>query len=266
MKTPEEYFDIRKEDGCTIYEWRESARLIVAGLIVIALFVKSFVKTFIDHAAPPYVFIITMALGLVVLIFFWVYDRFRLVIDKEGVFVARGLPLFLGSDPGTRYLKKDFEALYTKSPSNFNNFDFGNDTTIICLQLKSNKKIRLTNALLNEHANFLIDELKVFFIFSDQPTPVNLKMGPKVLLAWAIIVAAGAATPRLLEVGEYALEKQSDAMRMASGLLGMSFLFWILTSSDAIFKEGELSQSHKILLFVACLVPTALILGYLYLL
>ena len=85
MKTPEEYFDIRKEDGCTIYEWRESARLIVAGLIVIALFVKSFVKTFIDHAAPPYVFIITMALGLVVLIFFWVYDRFRLVIDKEGV-------------------------------------------------------------------------------------------------------------------------------------------------------------------------------------
>ncbi|MEQ8474676.1 hypothetical protein [Fulvivirga sp.] len=266
MKPPEEYFQIRKQGSHTIYEWRENARLIVASLMVIALLIMAFVKTFIEHAVPLYVFIITLALGLVVIIFFRVYDRFRLAFDTEGVFVARGISLFLGSGLGTCYHKKDFEALYTKSPSNFNNFDFGNDTKIICLQLKNNRRIRLTNALLNEYADFLIDEMKVFFLFSEKPTPINLKMVPKLFLIWAIAVITGVVTPRLLEVGEYALEKQSGAMRVASGLLGMVFIIWILTSTDAIFKEKELSQLHKTLIFVLCLIPTALVLGYIYLL
>ncbi len=40
-------------------------------------------------------------------------------------------------------------------------------------------------------------------------------------------------------------EWQTNAMRVASGLLGMSFIFWILTVTDAIFKEGELTQELR---------------------
>lgn len=266
MKSPEEYFSIRKEASCTIYEWQEKARFFVTGLIGISLLVVSFVKTFIDRTVPLYIFIITTAVVMAVLIFFWVYDQFRLAIDKDGLSVARGAGVFFGSGPGTRYFKKDFMALYTKSPSNFSNFDFGNDMKSIYLQLNNARTIRLTNGLLDERANFLIDELKVFFIFSNRPIPVNLKIGPKLLLAWAITVLVGVATPRLLEVGEYALEKQSNGMRVAAGVLGMSFIFWILTSTDAILKEGELSSGNKYLLYGACLVPTVLILAYLYVL
>ncbi|MEQ8303034.1 MAG: hypothetical protein RIB47_06555 [Cyclobacteriaceae bacterium] len=265
MKPPEEYFKIRKEGEYTVYEWQDNARMMVAGLIGIGLVVMSFVKTFIDHAAPGYIFFITAALVIAVLMFFWIHDRFSLSIGKDGLYVARGASVYLGSGLGRQYLKSDFNALYTKSPSNFNNFDFGNDLRIICLQIKSGRTVRLTNALVDERAEFLITELKTFFIFSNKPTPASLKMGPKLMVAWAICVVVGAITPRLLEVGEYAIEKQSNAMRVASGLLGMSFIFWILTATDAIFKEGELTQGHKVILFVGCFVPTALILGYLYL-
>ncbi|MEQ8423983.1 MAG: hypothetical protein RIA63_04685, partial [Cyclobacteriaceae bacterium] len=121
MKSPEEYFNIKKEDKYTIYEWRDSARLTVAGLIAIGLLVMSFIKTFIDQAVPPYIFMITFVLALAILLIFWVYDRFRLVVGNEEIFVSRGAHLLLGAGLGTRYLKKDFESLYIKSPSNFNN-------------------------------------------------------------------------------------------------------------------------------------------------
>ncbi|MGB4972009.1 MAG: hypothetical protein WBO32_05085, partial [Cyclobacteriaceae bacterium] len=90
-------------------------------------------------------------------------------------------------------------------------------------------------------------------------------LAPKLLLTLAVMVFAGSVTPRLMEVGESAMEEQSNAMRFVLGLLGMGIIFFAMTITDDIFNNGELTTAHKVFLFVTGLSITSAILYYMYL-
>ncbi|MEQ8302002.1 MAG: hypothetical protein RIB47_01330 [Cyclobacteriaceae bacterium] len=266
MKDPGSYFNTRKENGHYIYEWFSSARAGLVSVAAIILIVTSFVSAFIDHTVPVYLFFIACFVGISIATFFFIYDRFRLVINEEGIYVARGPMAFFSKSYGKLYAKKDIEKCFMVSPWDY--FSEGNViiiTPTLYALLKNGRKIKLTGSLAEDNAKYLRKEIKAFLPFGDNPKRPPLTTLPKLLIALVLIVVAGSISPRLLEVGEYAIEKQSNAMRFASGLLSMGFGYWIVTATHLLFQKGELSSSQRIMLFIASFILTAGVLYYLYL-
>lgn len=265
MKDPEDYFNYRKEGEYHVYEWVDSTRTILIGMLSFALLATSFVRTFIDKTMYVQVYIVFCIVAIAIVSFFWVYDRFRITINKEEIFVARGLMVYLGNAKGKQYLRKDISTFYKVSPWDYSDNNFVFDTTIIYAFLNNRKRIRITNQLSDEYGKYLIQEIKIFMPFGARPERPPFTLAPKLLLTLAIMVFAGSVTPRLMEVGDSAMEEQSNAMRFVLGLLGMGIIFFAMTITDDIFKRGEISTAHKIFLFITGLSITSAILYYMYL-
>ncbi|MEQ8362888.1 MAG: hypothetical protein RH948_08470 [Cyclobacteriaceae bacterium] len=265
MKDPEDYFNYRKEGEHHVYEWVASGRSFVSGFITISFVAIFFVKAFIDKTADVHSYLIVSAVAIAITLFFWIYDRFKITINKEEIFVARGSTVFFGNGRGTRYLKKDIGTFYSRSPWDYSDLNFVSGGKIIYIFLNDRQRIKITDELTDEYANYLIDDIKKFMPFGDRPERLPLASSLKHLFMMAVIVFTGAVTPRLNEVGEYASEKQSNPMRFVEGLLGMGFMFFILTmASDKFLGNNQLTTSRKILLFICSTVLTSAILYYLY--
>ncbi|MEQ9412283.1 MAG: hypothetical protein RIF39_00560 [Cyclobacteriaceae bacterium] len=265
MKDPEDYFNYRKEGEHYVYEWVASGRTFVAIFITISFVAIFFVKAFIDKTVDVRLYLITSAIAIAIVVFFWIYDRFKITINKDEIFVGRGATVFFGNGRGTRYLKKDIRTFYSRSPWDYSDLYFVSYSKIIYIFLNDRKRIKITDDLAEEYANYLIDDIKLFMPFGDRPERLPFTLAPKLLLTLAVMVFAGSVTPRLMEVGDSTMEEQSNAMRFVLGLLGMGIIFFAMTITDDIFKRGEISTAYKILLFVTGLSITSAILYYMYL-
>ena len=265
MKDPEDYFNYRKEGEHHVYEWISRGRSFIAGFITIYFVAIFFVKAFFDKTVSVHVYLIGSAVAIAIVVFFWVYDRFKITINKEEIFVARGATVFFGNGRGTRYLRKDIGTFYFRSPWDYSDLNFVASGKIIYIFLNNRKRIKITDELAEEYANYLIDDIKLFMPFGDRPERQPLAGSLKYLLMMVVIVFAGVVTPRLNEVGEYASEKQSNPMRLVEGLLGMGFMFFILTTAgDKFLGNFQLTTTRKIWLFICSTILTAVILYYLY--
>ncbi|MGB4972075.1 MAG: hypothetical protein WBO32_05420, partial [Cyclobacteriaceae bacterium] len=169
MRDPEEYFHYRREGEHHVYEWFDSTRVIIIGLLSFALAATFFVKTFIDKTMYIHVYVIFCIAAITVVIFFWIYDRFRITINKEEIFVARGLLVYFGSAKGIQYLRKDISTFYKVSPWDYSDNHFVFDTTIIYAFLNNRKRIRITNQLAEEYGKYMVEEIKIFMPFGDRP-------------------------------------------------------------------------------------------------
>lgn len=249
MKTPEDYFNVKDTVGKTSYEWRDNGNII--GIIVIGaiILVPGFVKSFIEKNVPAYYFFILLTVFIAIILFFWIKDRSRVTITTDEITVAKGLDLLLGN-PGIKYARKDVQYCYKKNTSTVFNLEFISSSTLLFLLLKDGTSVKLHNGSTDENEKYFLSEMKSFFRYGEEPSPRPLKTSAKIIVLVPIIVFLGVITPRMMEVGEYALEKQSDTMRFASGLLIMGLVYWIVTSADLIFKPGELEGRGKLLLFL----------------
>jgi hypothetical protein len=254
-KEPElkRFFTSTTEGEDTVLYWHDKGPLFVAGIMLGIFLVIGFVKTFIDHTAPGYMFFGLVIFTVVLLTFLWFRNYWRIRVNKQSLTLYRGLTALSGVG-GRRFSIAKIGTITSRTARG--PADDNESLEVVVMQLRNRKKIRIGSRLAREEALALLQELRPFVSTGGALAEYKFSVSAILLAEMAVMIVAGL----LMSVGssEYSDRINSPAMKVAAGAVGYVFMF-------VMISQQEKYVGKRVVLFMAGFAAISVILYLLYL-
>jgi hypothetical protein len=241
------FYTITTVGGETTFYWHDTGNVFVGGIMLGRFLVVSFVVTFIEHRAPLYLFFGFLTFTVIILLFLWFRNYWRIRLNQQTLTLQRGLSA-LTNTGGRSFRIAEIGTISSRTargPAD----DDGDSLEVIIMQLRNGKRIRIGNSMTYERAKYLLQDLKPFVSTGGKLSEFKFSLSTRILAEIAVMVAAG------LLIGVSTSEDfdtiKSTAMKVATSLGGYSFMFLMLSRQE--HYEGK-----RFLLYLGGLVVTSI--------
>lgn len=246
------FYTITTVGGDTTFYWHDTGGVFVGGIMLGIFLVIIFVATFIEHRAPLYLFTGFLTFTVIILLFLWFRNYWRIRINQQTLTLQRGLSA-LTNTGGRSFLIAEIGTISSRTARG--PADDGDPLKVIIMQLRNGKRVRIGNSITYEQAKALLQDLKPFVITGGNLSEFKFSLSTRILAEIAVMVAAG------LLIGVSIPEDfdyiKSTAMKVTTSLGGYSFMFLMISQQE--HYEGK-----RFLLYLGGLVVTIIAVYLIY--